>query len=360
MRRVLRKAVGFLVLVMLTGTLAVKLEGQEQPVTPPSFRWDEVVIFNNTDRERIMSTSVGLLSVEYEVDRRTDICTAFLISDQLVLTAQHCFEITDRDSITHKTFKIPKRAWLLLDYLQSGSSTPVELNADPIERGQDDVGEGLDYMILRAVAPVSMKGRTLPKAGRNPGARDRLNIIHTPYPFALRVSQQNCHAMDDPIDGDYLRHTCETKDGSSGAPIFDKDFNLVGVHREAGFDIRIPGTSSTGVLLSKIVAKSMLISSTLSQSREEAGQADVQQPHKVFETYHVSSGGMIRRAEDGWTLTDGQKVSRLTQQSSSDDHLWVLWDASADLVYQFPKTGGEVKRKSPKDSTWLVMGETKQ
>src|SRR5260221_7031609 len=129
-----------LLFILLVATFVVstaQLRGQEGSSGPaPDFRWESVTEFKPSNPFRYMTTPVGLLSVEYPDGRTNDVCTGFLIGSSYVLTAEHCFEVPDARSLTKKRWITPSRAWLLLDYVQSGSSTRVELDPNPVERGK--------------------------------------------------------------------------------------------------------------------------------------------------------------------------------------------------------------------------------
>jgi hypothetical protein len=99
----------------------------------------------------------------------------------------------------------------------------------------------LDYVIFR-VKPL------LQSIGRPPIVRIRhddaavtggmpLQIIHHPLSRIKHLTEQRCEVLDPDFPGRYsgakgvrFSHSCDTEGGSSGAPVFDRDWNVVGLH----------------------------------------------------------------------------------------------------------------------------------
>jgi len=324
----------------------------------PLYNWEPINSFKRSSEFRYAATTVGLISVEYSLGQSNPVCTALVISPNLVLTARHCYEITD-DSSQKTQFVIPKKATLLLDYLNVGMSTPINLKPIPVERGDGD----LDYMLLSSIDPIPLQGRRIPVAGRDPDAQDDLYIIHHPYPYPLEISRQSCHATEQPVEGQYFSHVCDTNRGSSGAPVFDVHLNLVGMHLANGKSA-LPGTANRGLLLSRIMAVSMKVSDALSAYGKENLTVSVNVPatHALLK-YTVRTGETFTKSSDGWTLTNGEadpdKAVHLKVQNSGDAE-WVLWDPAADILYRIPKTGGVVSRQHGGDQTWLPIGVAKR
>jgi hypothetical protein len=156
--------------------------------------------------------------------------------------------------------------------------------------------------------------------------------------------------------GNRLKHTCATEPGSSGGPIFDAHFNLVGIHIEGGYDSKIPKTASTGLLLSDILAKSPLVSQALQHygSSKPVEVASVQPP-KTLKVFKISDELIFTDTTDGWLLQTPNKLSTLSLQKSNPN-TWTLWDSDLDVIYEIPKAGGNVSRRTGGQSTSTVIG----
>jgi hypothetical protein len=322
----------------------------------PLYNWEPISSFKRSSEFRYAATTVGLITVEYSLGQSNPVCTGLVISPILVLTARHCYQITDET--TQKTeFVIPRKTTLLLDYINVGASTPIKLKPLPVEKGDGD----LDYMLLSSVDSIPLNGRRIPIAGRDPESQDDLYIIHHPFPYPLEISRQSCHATEQPIDGHYFSHVCDTNPGSSGAPVLDIQLNLVGIHLANGKS-QLPGTSNRGLLLSRIIAVSPKVSEALKTFGKKDVTVAVSVPKsQALLKYTLTTGETFTKSSDGWTLTYGGtnpgKIVHLKAQDSGDAE-WMVWDPAADFLYRIPKRGGAVTRQHGGDPTWQAIGGT--
>ena len=150
----------------------------------------------------------------------------------------------------------------------------VDLSWDEDESSRDYICKAvelpdadLDFVLLRLV-PINMKdtasGVTL---RRTDIIRDQgVVMIHHPLGEAKRISLDHCSVRDPKKEGwrkvgdGEFTHTCDTEEGSSGAPVFSKDGILVGLHR-AGFQVeknvcdRLNKAVRMGPILGKIHEK---------------------------------------------------------------------------------------------------------
>ena len=99
----------------------------------------------------------------------------------------------------------------------------------------------MDIAVLRLKA-LDADGPPLPVHIRKaPVSNDILTIVHHPACEGKRINSKSCFVRDANCQGwqnsnkvDFT-HRCDTEPGSSGAPIFDRDGLLVGLHHR-GFE----------------------------------------------------------------------------------------------------------------------------
>jgi len=246
---------------------------------------------------------------------------------------------------------------LFLDYLEFGkSSTRVVLKPDPVEKGDGD----LDYIVLESVNDIPVEGRRIPIAGADPESEDDLYVIHHPVSTPLAISNYHCRATEKPAMGkDFFKHLCSTDGGSSGAPIFNADLEVIGIHHEGGLS-ELPGTYNVGLLMSKILERSSIVKKALA----DYGGADFGTPKagvetKTTVTYFLSSGETFVKTSDGWSLSwpnsKGVSGVKLQPQNTASGQI-LLWDPISDSLFLIPGAGGMVKRKKAEASTWSDFG----
>ncbi|HSM05721.1 MAG TPA: serine protease, partial [Longimicrobiales bacterium] len=89
----------------------------------------------------------------------------------------------------------------------------------------------LDVSVLRLEGPV-YEGRIEPYPAKrdlaDPGTRPRLYIAGHPGGGKLQISIHDNHLIE--FDDRKILYRTPTNPGSSGSPVFDEDWNLVGLH----------------------------------------------------------------------------------------------------------------------------------
>lgn len=183
---------------------------------------------------RRLGRAVGRLDVAFA--RGVGYCTAFLISDQYLMTNAHCLEGGQVQAISFIT-----------GYVESGvedgtktytvGTTPVEISPS----------RDLDFAILQVFGnPSAEWGRLTLAALEIDDTRDAgmplmvlghpvFQVAPVPVPQALYVSRKECRATaTKPRAGKKLRHTCDTLVGNSGSPVLSDDSRQVIALHHAG------------------------------------------------------------------------------------------------------------------------------
>ena len=122
---------------------------------------------------------------------------------------------------------------------------------------------------LPVLVTLMLDGRRIPTPSRTVVEQEDLYTIHHPFAQPLTIARQFCKATEHPIDGDFFHHICDTQESSSGAPVLDTQFHLVGIHTAGGKSER-PGTFNVGLLLSKVLDVSPTVAHALSTYGESS------------------------------------------------------------------------------------------
>lgn len=141
-------------------------------------------------------------------------CTAFLVSDDLIMTNHHC--VPGRDRPPDQIWQVDFVTGYIMDYVEKGTRVfkvdprPVETNAE------------LDYSLLRIIDDLPGKTfGTLDLSADSPSSKTPLWIIGHPLGQAQTISREKCAVASQGFGGNRLRHTCDTLEGNSGSPVFD-------------------------------------------------------------------------------------------------------------------------------------------
>jgi hypothetical protein len=166
-----------------------------------------------------------------ESPKGTGIGTATLIGKSLLLTCDHIFSKSQ-----------VKQAWVRFNYT-SGSyaldSDVFELDLDTATRSSQ-----LDYALVRVKGEPKQRTANLIDAILD--SNQEIRLIHHPQGQHIVISGLGQIVQ---VGEDYIDHNISTDEGSSGAPIFNRDWQLVAIHRgnlgigRAGRSLE-PGTTS--------------------------------------------------------------------------------------------------------------------
>jgi hypothetical protein len=157
--------------------------------------------------------------------------TGTLIGKSLLLTCDHIFSKSQA-----------KEAWVRFNYT-SGSylldSDVFELDLDTTARSSQ-----LDYALIRVKGEPKQRTANLIDAILD--SNQEIRLIHHPQGQYVVISGLGQIVQ---VGDDYIDHNVSTDEGSSGAPIFNSDWQLVAIHRgnlgigRAGRSLE-PGTTS--------------------------------------------------------------------------------------------------------------------
>ena len=114
----------------------------------------------------------------------------------------------------------------------------------------------LDYAIFEVEGEPEKEYGYLPLASRDVKQGDRINIIQHPNGSPKKISMQN--NLVEYVGGNVLQYVTSTNPGSSGSPVFNDGWQVVGLHH-AGGNIKEPTTGrfysrNEGILLVRILA----------------------------------------------------------------------------------------------------------
>ena len=170
----------------------------------------------------------GAPAMENGKQRRT-LGTGWLLTDQLVMTNHHVIYSRARGEAPAKD----------ADLLLQGKNTIVKFDYNTADDDGEDVAvekleawdENLDFAILRLKNAVT---RTPLKIDKTPvvfsdGIYVPLNIIQHPSGHPKRVALRNNLLTG--ADNETIRYFTDTVTGSSGSPVFNDEWQVIGLHR---------------------------------------------------------------------------------------------------------------------------------
>jgi len=187
--------------------------------------------------ERIIgseSTLVPITYLELGVQRSRAVCkvrlddggsgTGFLVPGGVVLTNNHVLPDADAARTASAVFNFQDTVGGLAAPVEEHALLPDELFRTSVED---------DWTAVRVAGdPAATWGElALDRATVTTG--DRVNIIQHPGGLAKRVSLYSNVVVF--VGGNRVQYLTDTEPGSSGSPVFDKQWNVVAVHHSGGW-----------------------------------------------------------------------------------------------------------------------------
>ena len=170
-------------------------------------------------------------------DRVSWVCSGVMLTPDLLLTNWHCGAPPT----------LPDKAFWSTDIVRD---TLVDMSFDGDTRSREllvtDVAvrpnKDLDFVVLR-IAAVDQLGplRPVKIAAADPAANDPIRVVHHPAGKIKQLSwncvvrQASYMGWQDAATLSEFTHDCDTEGGSSGAPVLNKNGELLGLHH-LGFD----------------------------------------------------------------------------------------------------------------------------
>jgi V8-like Glu-specific endopeptidase len=173
--------------------------------------------------------------------------TGFLISRDVFVTNHHVLPSAELLSDTVVRFNYEE------DF--AGAAQPVS-EFRPKPNGIFHTDKALDCAILQLDGnPGTTWGFISPQAGQV-SRGDRVNIIQHPGGLPKQVAMQNNFV--EYTDADVVQYITATQRGSSGSPVFDDAWRLIGLHHAGGY-MQEPGSShryfrNEGIRFGRILA----------------------------------------------------------------------------------------------------------
>ncbi|NQV01558.1 MAG: trypsin-like peptidase domain-containing protein [Bacteroidia bacterium] len=200
-------------------------------ITEPDNR-QHVVSLTELDRKlHDAARSVALLSFIMNGGHYT--CTGFMISEDLMITNEHC---VPTQAVCDTTAVYFGYEYNTEGFLSIGEQYYCEtLVAPPVET--------LDFSVLRITGQPGKpdKWGSLNPASHILNKNEPLLMVQHPYGQPKQISKIGCfistpdaHGNDDSKPTDF-GHLCDTLSGSSGSPLLSQDYRVVGLHH-LGFD----------------------------------------------------------------------------------------------------------------------------
>lgn len=158
--------------------------------------------------------------------------TGFMITQELLMTNNHVIASREQAKQTEYTFNYQ------LDF--NGKECEIQM-AQTLPEGEFYTNAELDYTII-SLKNLPAFGSPLLLNSKQMRRDDRVAIIQHPGGHLKKISMQNNFVAY--ADASIVQYTTSTLPGSSGSPVFDEEFKVVGIHHSGGMLLE-PGTKQS-------------------------------------------------------------------------------------------------------------------
>jgi S1-C subfamily serine protease len=155
--------------------------------------------------------------------------SGFMIASDLVMTNNHVIATSEDAARAEFTFNYQ---------LDRAGKVRDPVTVDALSDGIFCTSSLLDYTVVQVREPPNF-GAPLKLRPALVRRDERVSIIQHPGGHFKKISMQNNFVAY--ADRQMVQYTTSTLPGSSGAPVFDDDFQVVGIHREGGV-LQEPGS----------------------------------------------------------------------------------------------------------------------
>lgn len=169
----------------------------------------------------ILAAARAVAKVMFQVQTQTASCTGFLVSPTRMVTNEHCIATAEACATTV----------VLFDYDTVSMVEPQKQRRCIAIRQADQL---LDYTVFDLDQPAEQSIRPLTFGASSPVNGANLLVIQHPGGEPKQISRDGCSAVSNPVAGNAadtdFTHECDTLGGSSGSPMLDAAFRVVGLH----------------------------------------------------------------------------------------------------------------------------------
>jgi len=213
-----------------------------------------VIAENDFSWERLIGVSNDLLSIEaLEHGLKVAKCvglletgpfssTGFLIGENLIMTNWH--NVQDKEDAENTRF--------ILDFEDNDFGERKTKQTFPLKPERFYFSDRDNDVAIIAVHPKSREGKELAKYGSLRLSDDSgriktgqaVNIIQHPSGEKKKISMHNSNLVDlddDVADDQFCYYSADTLKGSSGSPVFNKNWDVIALHRKG-----VPKTTASG------------------------------------------------------------------------------------------------------------------
>ncbi|OYE02610.1 trypsin-like peptidase domain-containing protein [Nostoc sp. 'Peltigera membranacea cyanobiont' 232] len=183
----------------------------------------EKIIGENTLRDiYILNLALEASEAVVRIATQKGAGTGFMIAPDLLMTNNHVI----------KTQEVAEKSNFSFNYQLdiNGKECPTQI-IGALPDGAFYTNEELDYTVV-TLKEVPDFGKPLVFKSKLMRRDDRVAIIQHPGGHLKKISIQNNFVAY--ADNQVLQYTTSTEPGSSGSPVFDDDFQVVGIHHSGG------------------------------------------------------------------------------------------------------------------------------